>query len=76
VLKLKYDELLSSFAFKFNLRRYNMVDAWLSAKMCVNKAFDAHGNWVSWDGGGTHRYLNCYHAAAGRCRLTQAKLSA
>jgi len=24
-LKLKYDETLSSFAFKFNLRRYTMV---------------------------------------------------
>jgi hypothetical protein len=24
-LKLKYDELLSNLAFKFNLRRYNMV---------------------------------------------------
>jgi hypothetical protein len=26
-LKLKYDKLLSSFAFKFNLHRFNMVHA-------------------------------------------------
>ena len=26
-LRLKYDELLSSFAFKFNLRRYNQYHA-------------------------------------------------
>jgi hypothetical protein len=29
-LKLKYDELLSSFAFKFNLRRYTMADSRLT----------------------------------------------
>ena len=31
-LKLKYDEPPSNFAFKFNLRRYSMVDGsfWLS----------------------------------------------
>jgi hypothetical protein len=40
--------------FLLKMRRYvvahgaDMVDAWLSAKMCVNKAFDAHGNWVGW----------------------------
>jgi len=32
-LKLKYDNLLSSFAFKFNLRRYNV-------EMCVDASCD------------------------------------
>ena len=41
----------------------DMVDAWLSAKMCVKPAFDKHGNFVSFEGGGQYRYLNCYHAA-------------
>ena len=27
-LKLKYDEPVSNFAFKFNLRRYNQKQAW------------------------------------------------
>jgi len=58
--KFQCEELPSSFAFKFNLRRYN---------------------WVSWDGGGTHRYLNCYHASVraafkfnGRCKTQRLKL--
>lgn len=58
-------------AFFKKLKRYivahgaDMVDAWLSAKLCVKPAFDKHGNFVSFDGGGgKYRYLNCYHALA------------
>jgi hypothetical protein len=37
----------------------------LSAKLCVKPAFDKHGNFVSFEGGGgEYRYLNCYHASA------------
>lgn len=48
--------------FKYMIKHgADMVDAWLSTKLCVSKAFDNHGNFVDW-GKGTHRYLNCYHA--------------
>lgn len=41
----------------------DMVDAWLSAKLCVKPAFDKHGKFVAWEenGGGEYRYLSCYH---------------
>lgn len=57
-------------AFTKKLKRYivahgaDMVDAWLSTKLCVKPAFDKHGNFVSFEGGGKYRYLNCYHASA------------
>ena len=41
-LKLKYDELLSTFAFKFNLRRYNM-DAGLSSTPVPTPSADGSG---------------------------------
>lgn len=62
--------IVSDTFFK-KLQRYivehgaDMVDAWLSAKMCVNPAFDKHGKFMGWDydgGTGKYRYLNCYHA--------------
>jgi hypothetical protein len=63
--------IISDTFFK-KLQRYmvehgaDMVDAWLSAKMCVKPAFDKHGHFVSFDegGGGSYRYLNCFHALA------------
>lgn len=41
----------------------DMVDAWLSAKLCVKPAFDKHGKFVGWEenAGGEYRYLSCYH---------------
>ena len=40
----------------------DMVDAWLSAKLCVKPAFDEKGKFVAWEenGGGEYRYLSCY----------------
>lgn len=59
--------IVSSRFFK-KMRRYivdhgaDMVDAWLSAKLCVKPAFDAKGKFVAWEenGGGEYRYLSCY----------------
>ena len=58
-----------SATFYKKLRRYiveygaDMVDAWLSAKLCVKPAFDKNGKFVAWEenGGGEYRYLSCYH---------------
>ena len=54
--------------FYKKMRRYivdhgaDMVDAWLSAKLCVKPAFDEKGKFVAWEenGGGEYRYLSCY----------------
>ena len=59
--------IVSSRFYK-KMRRYivdhgaDMVDAWLSAKLCVKPAFDAKGKFVAWEenGGGEYRYLNCF----------------
>ena len=59
--------IVSSRFYK-KMRRYvvdhgaDMVDAWLSAKLCVKPAFDAKGKFVAWEenGGGEYRYLSCY----------------
>jgi hypothetical protein len=45
-LKLKYDVLLSSFAFNFNLRRYVMVHAPTGAIMHVAKV--ARPEFLAW----------------------------
>jgi hypothetical protein len=37
-LKLKYDGLFSSFAFKFNLRRYNLQSAIAASAPCAQAA--------------------------------------
>ena len=54
ILKLAYDELRSSFAFKFNLRRYNQVYNRRRAKPVhrATRSFDAaaHGKAVQVDG--------------------------
>lgn len=57
-----------SSSFHKKMRRYivdhgaDMVDAWLSAKLCVKPAFDEKGKFVAWEenAGGTYRYLSCY----------------
>jgi len=42
-LKLKYDILLSSFAFNFNLRRYTKLDDFDNACSAYEKAIDMAG---------------------------------
>ena len=57
-----------SSSFHKKMRRYivdhgaDMVEAWLSAKLCVKPAFDEKGKFVAWEenAGGTYRYLSCY----------------
>ena len=56
-LKLKYDKLLSSFAFKFNSRRYNAGDAalflWDAAMKPKKKGEGGAGAGEDLMGGGT-----------------------
>ena len=43
LLKLKYDKLLSNFAFKFNLRRYTLDDDGASDPYCEVALVDPKG---------------------------------
>ena len=69
--------IISDTFFK-KMRRYivehgaDMVDAWLSSKLCVKPAFDKHGKFVAWEerAGGEYRYLSCYHVQQDGFRST------
>jgi len=66
VLKLIYDELLSSFAFKFNLRRYTVVPCCVFAKLFPERRMPRTGLSVS----SYADFLDYLQAKVGRCRLT------